>query len=60
MASKSSVITEGFGVPGSASLVITDGYGIAQLSPVTAPNIIIVMPYGITAKYIGDNIYEAI
>ncbi len=35
MASVSSVITGGFGVPGSASLVITDGYGIGAAAPVS-------------------------
>lgn len=33
-ASISSVITMGFGAPGSASLVITDGYGQAAAAPV--------------------------
>lgn len=38
MASISSVITGGFGVPGSASLVITDGYGTAGVTPPPAPS----------------------
>ena len=33
MASISSVITGGFGVPGSAFLVITDGFGTAGVAP---------------------------
>lgn len=42
MASISSVITSGFGVPGSASLVITDGYGTAGVvvPPVVVQNIV--------------------
>lgn len=41
MASISSVITGGFGVPGSAALVITDGYGTAGVVvPPTATNIV--------------------
>lgn len=36
MASISSVITGGFGTPGSASLVITDGFGTAGVTPTTA------------------------
>lgn len=39
MASISSVITGGFGVPGSASLVITDGYGTAGTLPPTVDQI---------------------
>lgn len=35
MASISSVITGGFGTPGSASLVITDGYGTGAAAVVT-------------------------
>jgi len=34
VASISSVITGGFGVPGSASLIITDGYGTAGVTPI--------------------------
>ena len=37
MASISSVITCGFGTPGSASLVITDGFGTAGVTP--APSV---------------------
>jgi hypothetical protein len=36
VASISSVITGGFGVPGSASLVITDGFGSGATAPVTS------------------------
>ena len=35
MASISSVITGGFGTPGSAALVITDGYGTGATAPTT-------------------------
>ncbi len=44
MSSISSVITGGFGVPGSASLVITDGYGTAG---VFVPPVVTSSPGGV-------------
>lgn len=41
MASISSVITGGFGVPGSASLVITEGFGTAGVAPPPSVDVLI-------------------
>lgn len=49
MASISSVITGGFGTPGSASLVITDGYGTLG-AVVVPPSVDIVSHAGIGGK----------